>query len=355
MRNLFLPFTPYQMLLTYAISASGHYTTRDILIPGRSTPAMTGALAILQDIFPDITFRVYPLHPINRESNIARTIGNKKNIRLISKLLAESGAIGKFYYSCDWDIRTTYTSYLLSRRDNPPEFHFIEDGIITYVGQKTRRKNFIERAADTIFYGSWHKNPAMPGYLNSGAIIEALRPDLLSHVYDGNKKNKIRLSPLLGRMRTDKLPDEVAYTAAQGGIDTLIALDSSFSHCNDGYFNYIKDKIEKSLSLGHRIAVKRHPADADNASVLRRLDSGQNLIDLPGNMPIELFYFIFSKTLKEVIGGLGTSVFTAKQLLPHIKAISVISNAKGAEGNDERSIINLFESAGVAVERVQKS
>lgn len=348
MRNLFMPFSPYHLLLIYALAAEDKSGAENILVPSNGNARMASALDVFTKLFPDVKFNIVKMKSADSRHVIPRALANRKNLKTIKKYIAGADDIAKFYYSCEWNVYTVYVSNALMKGKNPPECHFIEDGIATYAGERIKPKHFIEWTSEALFYGSWYKGCAVPGHLNSGAIIEALRPDLLPEVYANDKKHRVNLSSLKSKFRMDNLPDKVLDFIAEGGIDTLIALDSSYSHTNDEYFGIVRDIIMAATARGYRVAIKRHPHDIKNSTLIKYLNVSTDLIELPSYLPVEMFYYIFNKTLKMVIGGMGTSVFTAKQLLPHVEAISIAESPR-ADDAYTRYIIKLFESAGISV------
>lgn len=351
--KVFLPFSTYHILLSYAI-ASDDTDNIHIMIVGDSSPRMKEMIYIFEKIFPKVFSHVYFLESTYKLTNLKAHLLKKKNIQTINEIINSLGEISDFYYSCEWNVYTTFTSHLLKTSElTCPKYHFIEDGIATYVETSLKTKCLPERIADYIFYGHWHRSCRIHGGLNQDAVVNAIFPDLLPYTYNSHLKEKINYENLLSNLKLDLLPDNIKPVINNiPKINLLIALDSIGSYQMSTYSLLIKKNIHSALQSGLTVAIKRHPADTDNPDVLKIFDLPNEVIDLPSYLPVEFYYLYFHNSLQKIIGGLSTSMMTAQWLIPQAHVISTFYRSEINKTPNAAAIFDIFKKIGIAVELI---
>ena len=347
--NLFLPYTQYHMLLNYAIAAQNE-TDRNIMVLGSNSDSMHKCNEILSRLFPNINFCTHTLIPTDKVNNLQMIPIKKRNMCTIKDILYASSQISRLYYSCERQLYTSYLIHLL--KDNGTEFHFVEDGIITYTEKEwIAKKNFFEKLGDRIIYGAWHDSGDIQGQLaggTNGEFAEALEPGYLPDNFTAMKKNKIDSKAFLKKLKPENIPNEFKKITDKN-INLFIALDSN-TYCNDEYISLMRTYIAKAVSEGWTVAVKKHPDDVNNKELFDKLNVEGKVIDLPAYLPIEIYYLLFNKTLKYVIGSLSTAMITVKWLLPEVEAVSVCNKAMLATRNID-AVFELFNKFGIKIEK----
>lgn len=349
MSNLYLVYSPYHMLLCFAIAAS-QKKAHNVLFVAGSYFSMANTYETFRQIFPNVQFQVEIINKPNQHGNFFRFLHNKLLFKRLKLLIDELGVVDNFYYSCEWNVRTTYLSHVLKLAGNNTKFNFLEDGIATYVEDKLKTKRLCEKISDRIVYGSWHKSCPVQGGLNEGACIQAIRPDLLPGIYADRECLKICCDNLLQEADLHHLPQDIQKMADSQKISVLIALDSIDSSTSGSYLDLIRDLISSMVSKGETVAVKRHPADLDNKKLAEKIPFSGNVIELPAHLPVEVYYFAFEKSLKMIIGSLGTSIFSAKWLLPQTEVLSIYSEALMKKNPDAENYIRVFTGAGIKIQ-----
>ena len=352
MTKLFLPFSTYHILLAYAI-ASENDDEDNIMIVGDSSLRMQHTIEILQTIFPDIFCNILYLTPTSKVNNLKAYVLKRQNIHALEEYINPiKDNITDFYYACEWNVYTTYISNYLKRSPyNSIVYHFIEDGIATYVETHLKAKGFLEQIADYIIYGRWHTSCTVQGGLNDGATINAIFPHLLPPSYNMKKKEEIKYKSLISRLRLDLLSNNFS-NALNNNVNVLIALDSIGSYSMTAYATLIRDHILNALQSGLTVAIKRHPADTENTALFEILGLPKEVIDLPAFLPVEFYYLFFYSSLHKIIGGLSTAIMTARWLVPHANVVSTFYKAEINNTPNAPQIFNIFNKIGISVELI---
>ena len=352
MTKLFLPFSTYHILLSYAIAAE-NYDEDNIMILGDSSLRMQSTIEIFQAIFPNIFCNIIYLTPTSKVNNLKAYILKKKNIHVLGDYINPiKNNITDFYYACEWNVYTTYISnYLKRSQHNHLTYHFIEDGIATYVEANLKTKSLLEQVVDYVLYGRWHTSCSIHGGLNNNATVNAIFPNLLPSTYSIRTKEEIKYKSLISRLRLDSLPGNFANSLIPN-VNLLIALDSVGSYSMTTYATLIRTHILKPLQSGLTVAIKRHPADSENTALFDTLSLPKEVIDLPAFLPIEFYYLFFYSSLQEIIGGLSTAIMTARWLIPHADVMSTFSKSEINITPNVPQIFNIFNKIGISVELI---
>lgn len=341
MSNVFVPFTPYNALLSLAIATKYPNDENFMILAGKDYNSKDG-IETLAKIFHSVGIRCFSFERDWDDSNIRNFFLKKHNLKTLQRELAALSQIERLYYVREWSVYTTCAIHVAETLNPNVRLAFMEDGIFTYVEEKKERKNFVERLGDRIAYGSWHDSVETPGMLRPNAAICAMFPDILPDIFRGRSFEQIDLAPLLAKADTEVL---ALCTNSRGteDIGTLIALDD---RADEEYRKIIASFMEKSARENSTVAIKRHPNDGRHVSFTL---PGIEIVELTACVPIELFYFRCHKTITRVVGGLSTALMTARRLLPGAEILSIVSpDYIKSEPNAEK-ILNLFSKIGIKV------
>lgn len=341
MSNVYIPYTPYNVLLSLAVAASHPSDDNFMVLAGKDRNFLEGSKSLL-DIFHLVGMRTFMFEHNWDNSNIKNFFLKKHNLKILERELEALPSVDRLYYIREWNVYTTCAVHKSLELNKNVKFCFLEDGIYTYVEEEKKLKNHIERFADRLVYGSWHINVGIPGALCPNAAVCAMFPDILPDIYRGRKLEQIDLNPLLDKIDDDVL-EFITETHKTKEVDTLVALSATGG---TAYKNVIASFLRRDKSKDSVIAVKRHPNDDGRiAFIPPEVDA----TELAVSIPIELFYFRYHKTLKRIIGGLSTALLTARRMLPDAEIESVVSEKYLKYDEHSDKILKLFENAGIHV------
>lgn len=346
MVNLYIACTGYHILLSMAISASHPQDDNFMIIPNS-----TQGLLELPKLFPGNNMKILSFERKTVNSNIKEFFLKKHNLKILEKMVKSLPTIDRIYYIQEWHVYTTYTVHLAGKINPSVEFNFVEDGVYTYVEENKKRKNRAERLLDKLFYGSWHSSVGVPGTLRRNSSLYALSPELLPDIYEQKRQVKINLASLMEQIDEDLLADMTHTQRDDDDIDTLIALDSNYKYTGSNeYKNTIVSCIKENSTQNTKAAIKRHPADYSGVSFI---PSGYQTKDLFAGVPIELFYLRYRESLRKIVGGLSTALFTARYMLPGVEIESIVSKKDLAQEENSETILKVFSSMGVKIRIIE--
>ncbi len=338
MSNVYVPYTPYNVLLSLALAASCG-GDNFMILAGKDRNFLKGSAELLE-IFHSVGMRAFAFENAWEDSNGKNFFLKKRNIRTLERELEALPSVDRLYYVREWNVYTTFAVHKTRELNKDAGFYFLEDGVYTYVEEKKKRKNIIERLADRLVYGSWHTSAGTPGALCPDAAVCAMFPDILPGIYKTRRLERVDLEPLLENADDEALA-RVTKTGGIEAVDTLITLSDVGG---EEYRNVVASFIRKSG--GGRVAVKRHPCDDGSVAFI---PDGADAVELSQEVPAELFYFRYRKTLKKIVGGLSTALLTARRMLPDAGIESVVSQKYLESDSHSDKILRLFKSAGINV------
>lgn len=345
MINLYIANTGYHILLSMAIAAS-HPTDENFMIIPRSIPA----LLELPKLFPENNMKTLAFERMDGKTNIGEFFLKKHYMKVLEKMVRELPPVDRIHYIQEWHVYTTYVLFLVSQINPSVEFHFVEDGVFTYVQKSKKKKNFAERFLDRLVYGPWHSSVGIPGTLREHSSLCALFPDLLPDIFNNKRRIKIDMASLLEQIDEGVLA-EMTNTQGSDDIDTLIALDSNHKYTNGKeYRETVVSCITENAAENNRAAIKRHPDDRGGVSYT---PPGYQTKELLYSVPIELFYLRYRKSLKKIVGGLSTALLTARYMLPLAEIQSIVSKKDLAREENSEAVLKFFSSLGVKIKVIE--
>lgn len=346
MMDLYMPYTNYHTLLSLAIVLSNKDVEHHLLLTNPS-------LMRLCQIFNLKNLTLSSLEYDDRRNNLHSFYIKKRNLRIIARKLSDMGSIGSCFYFCEWNVYTTYLTYLAHKMSPKTRFCLVEDGVSTYVEPTRKTKNILERISNYVIYGSWHKDFYKPGTMFPKCDVYALLPELLGDNFCKNTKHKICIDALLDNVNELALSEIIdgKNGSYAPDIEVLIALDFNPRYTNgDCYKNTMTQLIYDTAHCFSSVAIKRHPADDKHINFIP--NTINNVFELEASLPIEFYYLKFRKTLKKVVGCLSTSLLTAHCMLPEAEIISIVSQEDIKREKQAPMIIQLFKHLGVEIKIV---
>jgi hypothetical protein len=328
MKNIFLAFTPYHVLLSYSI-ALAHHQSEDNIFFIISDFAESIKLAKAIEESRNSSFKkVYVLAgSYGKNNKILKWIITRNNI-LTLKHFIKNFQIKNIYSCQDQKAEGQALFYFAKKRNKATQCFYIEDGSGVYSEEVSKRKNFFKFILAKLFYGSWWRDKEVLGSSQWIDKLIAIFPQFVrdelkdKDIIPIKKEDILRLKkeePFLNYLR---LLNINLHKLQQ--IDILLLINHSNSAKRYPKYKGVIEKFFKIIKTQKlRLAVKYHPREPleDFLSVSNR----EKITVLPREFPIELFYIIKPASLKFVIGGISTSLLTAKWLMDYCKVISLAS------------------------------
>ena len=343
--NLFYASTAYHVLLSYMLALSDCENENNVLLlMGNSAANKTQSMFC--SLFPKAFSKVICLECYPDHNNFKRLRIRKKNLQEIKSLVEELCTIDKFYYTCDWKVEVNYISHLL--QNTGTEFHYYDDGMATYMrGYKQSPR--VAALLSRVYFGKWRIVPKMEGLLNPSAHIHALMPELLPEIYPRETREKINPEKMLLEVKTENFPQELRRYA-DIKVELLIALPT-VDEINNTFMTAMRKQIYETDKRNGIAAIKKHPRTKADNPIISQLRGDNALIDLPTEYSAEIYYLLFAKSLKNVVGFASTAIMTAKMLLPAAK-VTALYTSKSLAVNHQKTL-DFFENMGIKLEKIE--
>lgn len=338
--NLFVAYTSYNVLLSFAVAAS-HPDDDNFMILAGNTKSLVKITETLLNIAPANNMRYFSFEKSKGCCNLSSFFVKKHNLHILADKVKSFPRIDRIFYGCEWSVYTTYSVYLVQTINSEADFLFLDDGIFTYANAKLTLKNYIERIADKFFYGTWHINTAKYGALKHNGFMCALFPNLLPNEHKKKKHYTIDINAFLEQISDEKLIIETS-TAQIDNIEVLFATDYRWMDFNKNIIERILDCSDNNM----RVAIKRHPAD--NGKISFTPPECNNVYELKSTIPVELYYLRYRKTLKKIVGGVSTSLLMARKMLPDAEITAIVFSDSLKDNNTVR-VIDFYKKIGITI------
>ena len=339
--NLYVAYTSYNVLLSFAIAAS-HPDDDNFMILAGNTHSLVKITETLLDIVPANNMRYFSFKKSKGRCNLSSFFVKKHNLQILEDKVRSFPRIDRIFYGCEWSVYTTYAVHLVQAINPEADFLFLDDGIFTYANAKLTLKNYIERIADKFFYCALHINTEQYGALKHNGFMCALFPDLLPNEHENKKHYTIDMNALLEQISDEKLIEKTD-TSQIDNIEVLFATDYRWMDFNEN----IIERIQDCSKNNRRVAIKRHPADNGKISFTPPLECN-NVYELKFTIPIELYYFRYRKTLNKIVGGVSTSLLMARKMLPDVEITAIVFSDSLKDNNTVR-VIDFYKKIGISI------
>jgi hypothetical protein len=220
---------------------------------------------------------------------------------------------------------TVLNQYLARRvRAGGRNVYGVEDGAAAYSDIQTKRAR-IERLKDKLVFGPWAKTIAVDGSSCHIDTFFAMFPDL---VRDELRHRDVRALPRSGTALFDALSWPAAYLRRLGVAPDDLACDVIYLFAHSRNFRHLPNY---RTQLGE-IVLNERRAELRYALSYHPREKGRDLLDVAKHgialihhaVPAELVYFFNRRRLREVYGDIGTSLMSARWLLPEARVVSLM-------------------------------
>ncbi len=344
MLNLYMLYTPFDVLLSMAIAAM-RPDDDNLLFFVRIPETLTKEFKTLSEIFPSINARFYAFPNENIEnSNVRNFFQKKRQVKLLEEVIRREGP-DRIFYNQEWNVYTTRAVYYAQQLNPNVTFHFLDDGVYTYTETTKKQKPFIERILDRIAWGAWHQCPAVPGTLQPDCSVWVLFPDLLPKIFDEKEKIRIDLDPLMKQIDPAALR-RATHTEGKSEVEAIVTTDFDDTSAGEEYRKIIGSVISDCCAAHLKTALKRHPADNRGIPFA---PEGCEIDELSSLVPVELYYIRFRNSLKKITGTLSGTLLTARAMLPDAEAECIVTRKYLKMGRNAEIIVDFFARTGVKI------
>jgi len=216
----------------------------------------------------------------------------------------------------------------------------LEDGTAAYcpldpTSDQTRLKCYLSKLVYGPRWNGWYKQGEHPEYDKIAATFPA-------YIYErGSELKRERiisdsLSPLLREWAT-KYFEQVGNLDKIQGIDTLFLLPHSGSPEAKKTVRVLSELLEQRYERGRKIGVKYHPRENQEY-----LDGSFDYVKVPKDVPAE-FLYTDNVNLTSILGGLSTSLLSAKWIRPEIH-VQYYHNSSNSRYDN---VLSLFSDLGM--------
>lgn len=329
MKNIFVAFTPYHILLSCSIALDYSQNDENFLFIFSNFSEAETLGRILRNWTKSPFKQIYILPGIYKKNIFEQKFIVRKHIKIIQNFIRNLKIDNIYVFNDAWP-ETQALFYYAKKNNKNVVGIYIEDGAGVYNSFLLKKKNCLKLLLSKIFYGIWYKDVVIIGtsqWINRVMAIfpQFVRPELrVNKIIPIKKDNFLKI-----------IKDEVFHnyiTSLKINIDKLKKIDvllilthSDLIRQFPRYKEAIREIFNIFKTLNLKIAIKYHPSEPleDFLSVSGEKD----ILILPKSVPVELFYNFMSE-IKFIIGDTSTSLLTGKWLLekPEIISISRLLN-----------------------------
>lgn len=345
MKNIFICFTPYHVLLSCGIALDCGNSAQNYLFVISDFRDATYWVHLLKDWNQSPFTQIECLPGIYDSASIFRRCSTiRKNLTPITQFVSKHGADCVFVFN-DGRPEAQGALHFAKKSNKNATGVYVEDGLVAYSSYTSTKRPLHKLLLGKLFYGPWWKDVRVLGTSEWVDEVKAIFPQFVRPVLRLKHVTPIPKHILL-ELRNQKWPYE--YLKALGveiteldNLDIiLIVAHSEFAKRVPEY----KQSIEKILSMAKsqdlRLGVKYHPRELLDDF----LSLGANgVLVLPQSLPMELLYIIAAAQIKFIIGDISTSLLTAKWLLSNVTVVSIAPLI----GQFDLQLIGIFRSLGV--------
>lgn len=305
--TLFLPQTPYHILLSVGISTAGD--TIQIIDDFNGSSYFAGLirahgreLNVLQTL---------PGRATTTDSMRDRVSHSRSNIRTLRGMIRQ-GSFSKLVLFNDRTPETQMAARMA--RGSGMEVELLEDGLAAYRPTTEKEPSPIRGLASKVLFGRHYRNIITLGTSPYTPSFNAFLPELVIPQLQAKKVQR------LPRSLFESIPKSFVSELATGidrGIKSIVVLPHSDViglggvSSTEQLKSEIQETVRVALSKHGKVAVKYHPRERK-----QYLGDYDDCISLPQQVPMEVVYlWLKGNGIEEVIGSLSTSLYTARLIL----------------------------------------
>jgi len=348
MRNVFVAFTPYHILLSCGIVLDQTSSAENILIAILEGVNAELLLQVLRESDREIFANMYSLPgALHKHSIFYRRAISRENARTAMSTMRDFIA-DKAYVFNDARAESQAILHYTKEHNSSAKAIYVEDGAAVYSSETRKARGRMMKLLGKLYYGPWWEKVTYLGGSHWIDEIHVAFPELVRPELRSKKVTRLPCRILLNA-RMKELAEEMCKAVAIQDIELrnldaiLIIAHSEFAKQVDGYREVIEHILASVVRQGLHVAVKYHPREPAG-DYLSLSDKGKVLV-LPQSIPVEILYIQALHNLKLVIGDISTSLYTAKWLLKEALVISIAPLLK--YGNPH--LLDIFCKLGVVL------
>ena len=326
MKNIFIAFTPYHVLLSYAIALKEESSAENYLSVISDFSDVDPLIRSLKGWSRCPFAQIECLPGVYGQASMSRRrFTVRRNLTAITHFVSRQ-KFGRIYVFHDGRAEAQAALHFAKKGNKGTVGVYVEDGAGAYSSYGPTKRPLHKLLLGKLFYGLWWEDISVLGTSRWIDEVKAIfsqfvRPELrLKHV------TSIPRYALL-ELRNQEWPHEYLKTLGVGiaelnNLDAVLIVEhSEFASRIPGYKQVIGEVLTVAKKQGLRLGVKYHPREllGDFLSV----GNTERMILLPQSLPIELLYIIALKQIRFVFGNISTSLLTAKWLLDDVAVLSV--------------------------------
>lgn len=346
MRNIFIAFTPYHILLSCGIALDRGTSDKNDLVAISEGVNTELLLQVLQEWNQEIFVNIYRLPgALYEPCLLRRRVASRKNARAVMHII-QGLIVDQVYTFNDARAESQAVLHYAKERNNSAKAIYVEDGAAAYSSGRRKARRRLIRRLGKLYYGSWWEKVI---YLGGTPWIDEICvafPELVRPELRPKRVTELPRSILLGT-KIKGLVESISAKFAIDGADLksldaiLIVAHSEFAKQIDGYREVIDGILASMKRQGLRVAAKYHPREP--AGDYLSLSGREKVLDLPQSILVEAIYIQAPKNLKLVIGDISTSLYTAKWLLEEATVISIAPLLKYKDSH----LLDVFRKLGI--------
>jgi len=346
MRNIFVAFTPYHILLSCGIALDQGSSAENTLVAISEGADTELLVRVLREWSQQVFVNIHRLPGALHEPSVFhRRAISRKNARAVLSLLHDFIPDHAYVFN-DGRAETQAILHHCKQYNTLMKAIYVEDGAAAYSSHTRKPRSPLMQFLGKLYYGPWWERATYLGGTHwidevCVAFPELVRPELRSKKVT-RLSQKILLNEKIAGIAKDMCKAVSIQDIEFRDLDAILMIaHSEFAKQVDGYRAAIEDILASIDRQGLRVAAKYHPREPAG-DYLSLSDKG-NVLILPQSIPAEVIYVLAPENLKLVIGDISTSLYTAKWLL---KETAVISIAPLLKYNDAL-LLNTFRKLGV--------
>ena len=326
MKNVFISFTPYHILLSYAIALDEEKSAKNCLF-------------VISD-FGDVDPLVYslegwsrcPFAQIERLPGVYGQVSRFRRHFIIKRaLIPITEFITRHKIECvyvfnDGRPEAQAALHFAKKANKSTVGIYVEDGAGVYSAYKSTKRPLYKILLAKLFYGPWWQDVKVLGTSRWIDEVKAIFPQLVRPELRSKPITSISRYALL-ELQNQEWPYEYLENLGVkigelNDLDAvLIVAHSEFARRIPRYKRVIENVLAIARSQGLRLAIKYHPRETLGDFLL--VGNTEGIIVLPQSLPIELVYIFTSKQIRFIVGDISTSLLTAKWLLDNAMVVSI--------------------------------
>lgn len=326
MKEVFIAFSPYHVLLALAIASTQTKQAERHVFVFMSFEYVDSIVHLLESLCSPYFHKIYWIPGIyQKTSRLSKAIVFRKNTKAISKFF-RNHKVNCIYVSNDEGPEAQAALYLGKSANRDAVGIYFEDGSGAYNSKENKKRSRLQMFIGHFFFGIPWKRISV---LGTSPWIDEIHVSF-PHLVRAELRTK-RLVPISNQSLLSiagQIPSvecERLFGMAIDelhGVDAILSLaNSAYAKDNPEYKKAIRDIVSFAEEYGVRIAAKYHPRELlDDYLSIEHL-SGISV--LPKALPLEMIYIFSPGNVRLVIGDVSTSLMTAKWLLSDATTVSI--------------------------------